>query len=106
MGTDRLGLLPGPVGHVRTLSVFQGSVRVHHEGVDWPRALTLLYPADALVPEVSRDSGNPVLLVTTHPTNVSTQHIPSAQLTYITADTLSTSRWELSQDTLSCSPSS
>ena len=72
VGTDRLVLAPGPAGHVRTCSVFQGSVRVHHEGVAWPRASTLLYPADAQVPEISRDSGSPVLPVTTHPKNVST----------------------------------
>ena len=80
-------LPPGPAGHVQTFTILQGSARVHHEGVDWPKASTLLYPTDAPVPEISRASGNRVLLVATHPTNVSTQLIPSAQLTYIWADT-------------------
>ena len=39
------------------------------------------------MPEVSRDSADPMLMATTHPTNVATQLIPSAQLTYINADT-------------------
>ena len=52
----------------------------------WARASTFLYPADAPVPEISRASGAPLLLVTTHPTSVSSQLIPSAQLTYIRQD--------------------
>ena len=54
VGSDRLVLLPGPAGHVRTFTVLQGSVRVQQEGVDRPRAL---YPADAPVPQISRALG-------------------------------------------------
>ena len=76
--TARLSLQPGPRGHIRTYTVLQGEAKVHQVGVEWPRASTLVYPADAAVPEVSRASGDPLLLVTTHPTNVSSQLIPSA----------------------------
>ena len=86
-GTAKLALQPGPPGHIRTYTVLQGEVEVHQVGVEWPRASTLVYPADAAVPEVSRVSGDPLLLVTTHPTNVSSQLIPSAQLTYVRRDT-------------------
>ena len=65
-------------GHVRTFTVLQGSATVHQEGVQWPRASTLPYPADAPTPEISRDSVDSLVLVTTHPTNLATQAIPSA----------------------------
>ena len=85
-GPGRLALPPGPPGHVRAYTVFQGTVEVHQDNVEWPRASTFLYPADAPVPETSRASGAPLLLVTTHPTSMSSQPIPSAQLTYIRQD--------------------
>ena len=87
VGTDGRSFPLGSAGHVRTFTVLQRSFRVHPEGISWPRASTFLYPADAPMPEVTRDSADPMLLVTTHPTSVATQLIPSAQLTYINADT-------------------
>ena len=47
-GKDRTVFPPGPVLH--------GSIKVHQDGVWWPKATTLLYRADAPVPEVSQES--------------------------------------------------